>query len=114
MLGAHIPEAVVMGPRYGVPATPASRGAPRGDDRHMSRFEVRWQGLSALTRQPGAIVRSRVIDRRALGNDAARIDARNRPIIDHVIARLHRLGDAGHLIKLAHVIREIGIVSDAL
>jgi len=32
MLGTHIPEAVVMGPRNGVPATRASRGAPRGDD----------------------------------------------------------------------------------
>src|SRR2546422_5743353 len=28
----HIPATVVMGPRNGVPATRASRGAPRGDD----------------------------------------------------------------------------------
>ncbi len=28
----EIPEPVVMGPRNGVPATRASRGAPRGDD----------------------------------------------------------------------------------
>src|SRR5262245_5685751 len=44
MLGTHIPETVVMGPRNGVPATHSasqtrvdalllSRGAPRGDDR---------------------------------------------------------------------------------
>ena len=33
VLRTHIPEAVVMGPRNGVPATLASRGAPRGDDR---------------------------------------------------------------------------------
>ncbi|HEX4828419.1 MAG TPA: hypothetical protein VFV12_09340, partial [Xanthobacteraceae bacterium] len=32
VLGTHIPEAVVMGPRNGVPATRASRGAPHGDD----------------------------------------------------------------------------------
>src|SRR5262249_7902935 len=36
MLGTHIPEPVVMGPRNGVPATPASRGAPRGDDSSTS------------------------------------------------------------------------------
>src|SRR5262249_43564280 len=33
MLGTHIPEPVIMGPRNGVPATQASRGAPRGDDK---------------------------------------------------------------------------------
>src|SRR2546426_2386148 len=32
MLGTHMPATVVMGPRNGVPATRASRGAPRGDD----------------------------------------------------------------------------------
>src|SRR5262245_22301972 len=30
--GTHIPEAAVMGPRNGTPATRASRGAPRADD----------------------------------------------------------------------------------
>jgi len=33
--GIHIPETLIwgmMGPRNGVPATLASRGAPRGDD----------------------------------------------------------------------------------
>ena len=30
--GTHIPEPVVKGPRNGLPATRASRGAPRGDD----------------------------------------------------------------------------------
>ena len=35
-------------------------------------------------RKPRAIARGRIIDRRALGDDAARIDPRNRPAIDQV------------------------------
>ena len=49
----------------------------------------------SLIREPGAIMRLGVIDRRSLRNDAERIEPRDRPVIDHVIARLHRLGDAG-------------------
>src|SRR6266498_1243928 len=38
--GTHIPEAGVMGPRNGVPATRASRGAPRGDDSRVKRAAI--------------------------------------------------------------------------
>src|SRR5262245_7693784 len=68
----------------------------------------------ALARKPGAIVRRAKVDRRSLRDDAHGIEPRDRPIIDDVIARLHRLGDAGQLVKLAHVVCEIGVVGDPL
>jgi hypothetical protein len=46
--GTHMPEAVVMGPRYGVPATLASRGAPRGDDNACVGDQMRYNALSLL------------------------------------------------------------------
>src|SRR5262245_21665543 len=72
------------------------------------------RGNAPLTRQPGAIVRRGQVDRGAFRNDAGRIDARDRPIVDHVIARRHRLGDAGQRVELAHVVGEVGVVGDAL
>src|SRR5262245_39820850 len=66
----------------------------------------------ALARQPGAIVRRGIIDRRSLRDDAHGVESRNRPIIDDVVARLHGLGDAGHLVEVAHVVCEIGVIGD--
>src|SRR5262249_16251328 len=63
---------------------------------------------------PGAVVRLRIIDRRSLRDDAQGIEPRDRPVIDDVVARLHRLGDARHLVELAHVVCEIGVVGDPL
>jgi tripartite-type tricarboxylate transporter receptor subunit TctC len=68
----------------------------------------------ALARQPGAIVRPAIIDRRSLRDDAQGIEPRDRPVVDDVIARLHRLGDARHLVELAHIVCEIGVVGDPL
>src|SRR5262245_12316201 len=75
---------------------------------------TRERSTRLLTRQPGAIVRRGQVDRGSFRNDAGRVDARDRPIIDHVVARRHRLGDAGQRIELAHVVREVGVVGDAL
>jgi hypothetical protein len=58
-------------------------------------------------------VRLRVIDRRSLRDDAERIEPCDRPVIDDVIARLHRLGDARQLIELAHVAGKVGVIGDA-
>src|SRR5262249_15857976 len=57
----------------------------------------------ALARKPGAIVRFAIIDRRSLRDDAHGVEPRDRPIVDDVVARLHGLGDAGHLVEVAHV-----------
>ena len=35
-------------------------------------------------------------------------------VIDDVVARCHGRGDAGHLIELAHIVRQVRIVGDAL
>src|SRR5262249_20900523 len=61
---------------------------------------------------PGAIVWRGIVDRRSLRDDAQGIEPRDRPIIDDVIARLYGLGDARHLVELAHVVCEIGVVGD--
>ena len=70
--------------------------------------------LAALVRKAGAIVRPAIIDRRSLRDDAHWVEPRDRPIIDDVIARLHGLGDARQLVKLAHVVCEIAVVGDPL
>ena len=53
------------------------------------------------------------IDRSPLRNDSDRIDLLDRPVIDHVITRLHRRGDTRHQIQLPHVIQEVRIIGDA-
>src|SRR5262249_59386738 len=40
MLGIQGPQSVILGPRNGVPATRASRGAPRGDERMLHGFHA--------------------------------------------------------------------------
>ena len=80
----------------------------------MSSGESRREVSDASGREPRAVVRLRVIDRRALGNDAGRIDPLDRPVIDHVVARLDGRGDARDLVELAHVVEQVRVVGDAL
>src|SRR5690348_17226845 len=65
------------------------------------------------SRQPRAVMRRGVIHWRAFRDDAGRIDPRNRPVVDHIVARLHRRGDAGHGVKLAHIVQKIWHIRDA-
>ena len=60
-------------------------------------------------------------DRAAAGNrpacpwdDAGRIDAPDRIIAHDVVARLDRLGDARHRVKLAHIVQQVRKVGDAV
>jgi len=64
--------------------------------------------------QPRAVVRLGVVDRRALRDDPGRVDLADRPVIDHVVARLDGRGDAGDLVELAHIVEQVRIVGDAL
>lgn len=53
------------------------------------------------------------IDRSPFRDDSGWIDLFDRPIIDHVVARLHRGGDARDEVQLAHVVQQVRIVGDA-
>jgi hypothetical protein len=55
-------------------------------------------------RQPGPIVRLLQVDRRALRDDAERVQAGDRVVVDDVIAGRHGRGHSWHLVQLAHVI----------
>jgi hypothetical protein len=63
---------------------------------------------------PRAIVRLCEIDRRSLRDESGRVQLEDRVVIDHVITGLRGGGYPRHRIQLAHVIRETGIVRDAL
>ena len=54
------------------------------------------------------------IQRRAERHDAARIDVAHADVIVPLdVIHVHRLGHARHLIKLAHIVRDVRIVDDA-
>src|SRR2546428_3667981 len=84
MLGAHIPEAVVMGPRNGIPATRASRGAPRGDDSTWSDESDSASGFDAHRSQQ----KRRQVSARAL------VDRLARAVRPHLVETGHRRRDA--------------------
>jgi len=50
----------------------------------------------------------------SLGDDPGRVHLADGIAIDDVIARLHGVGYSGHPVEFAHVVRQVGIVSDAL
>jgi hypothetical protein len=58
--------------------------------------------------------RSRAPTTLAFRHDRARVEARVGPVVDHVVARLHRRRDSGHAVELAQVARQVGKVGDAL
>ena len=72
------------------------------------------EGARVIPSAAGRGRAARKIDRRALRNDAGRVHALDRVVVDDVVARLHRRGDARHVVELEHVVLQVRIVGDAL
>ena len=52
------------------------------------------------------------IDRCSFRNDFGRVQLGDRIIVDDVVAKFYRLGDARYLVKVAHIVRQVGVVRD--
>src|SRR5436190_7883775 len=64
--------------------------------------------------QARTVVRLAVIHRGSLRDDSGGIDVADGPVIDDVIAPLHRRCNSWQLVQFSHVVREVRIIGDAL
>ena len=84
-----------------------ARRAPKGAAFLFARFFV-------CSAEAAAVVRQCEVDQRPDRHDPGRIDTAVAAVIVTLdMVEVHRLGDARHLIEIAQVIPEIGIVDDA-